>query len=96
MVRKLLRNSALILQPPLNTTIMMWRDEVKNSRDLFVLQWPQSDTSNEYYLSNDETSYNNRIYIESSTFRMNVYHKGNYIITFPMMKRSSLAILFPM
>ena len=96
MVRKLLRNSALILQPPLNTTIMMWRDEVKNSRDLFVLQWPQSDTSNEYYLSNDETSYNNRIYIESSTFRMNVYHIGNYIITFPMMKRSSLAILFPM
>ena len=95
MVRKLLRNSALILQPPLNTTIMMWRDEVKNSRDLFVLQWPQSDTSNEYYLSNDETSYNNRIYIESSTFRMNVFISYN-IITFPMMKRSSLAILFPM
>ena len=46
------------------TTIMMWRDEVKNSRDLVVLQWPQSDT-----ITN---------------------------ITFPMMKRSSLAILFPM
>ena len=46
MVRKLLKDSVIILQPPVNTTIMMWRDGV-NTLEIYlycnclnlILQW---------------------------------------------------------